>query len=241
MAEFPQLPIHVQRWLSELSDLTPEEHGVYFMAIMHMWIQPDCGMPNDPEWLRKKLKIHPVKWRRLWAFLMPYMTEINGRLYQKTLSEERTYLRDKSDKGRRNARTRWERFHANILNNNDSDHATQHNVLDAPTPTPTLLEESKKEKSSPSGSPKMRGSRLPVDFVTPSAWLDDAARSRFGQKLPPADLATEALKFVNHFASAPGQKGIKLDWRKTWINWALSARGNVAMLPLARMAGRAAI
>lgn len=167
MAEFPQLPIHVQRWLSELSDLSLEEHGVYFLAVMHMWLQPDCGMPNDPEWLRKRLKADPRVWRRLWPFLLRYMTEIDGRFYQKTLCQEREYLREKSAKGKANATTRWkafrqqvgdrsaidlkeisdrsaidcrelsETFSGNLLKNKNTVDATQHRISDAPTPTPT--------------------------------------------------------------------------------------------------------
>jgi uncharacterized protein YdaU (DUF1376 family) len=145
MAEFPQLPIHVQRWLAELPDLTLEEHGLYFLAVLHMWLQPDCGMPDDPEWLRKKLKIHSTKWQRLWPRLRSFMVEMDGRLYQKTLGIERTYLREKSEKARTNAAKRWESFRANLLNNKEPADATQHKIFDAPTPTPTLAEEEKKE------------------------------------------------------------------------------------------------
>lgn len=154
MPEFPQLPVHVQRWLSELSDLTLEEHGAYFLTVMQMWLQPDCGMPNDPEWLRKKLHVHPQKWRRLWPVILSFMNEIDGRLYQKTLSEERQYLRDKSAKGSSNANKRWELFRANQLKNNNMAHASQHAIPDAPTPTP-IKKESKKEATN--GNGKGRG------------------------------------------------------------------------------------
>lgn len=113
MPEFPQLPVHVQRWLSELADLTLEEHGAYFLTVMHMWLQPDSGMPVDPEWMRKKLHVHATKWRRLWPVIRSFMTEIDGRLYQKTLGSERQYLRDNRAKARTNANKRWDTFRAN--------------------------------------------------------------------------------------------------------------------------------
>lgn len=59
---------------------------------------------------------------------------------------------------------------------------------------------------------KTRGSRLPDDFVPDlevaiSLGLD-GERARL-----------EADKFADHWRSAPGQRGVKLDWPATWRNW----------------------
>ena len=37
------------------------------------------------------------------------------------------------------------------------------------------------------------------------------------------DLYAEHRRFVDHWRSAPGQKGVKLDWRATWRNWMRTA------------------
>lgn len=70
-----------------------------------------------------------------------------------------------------------------------------------------------------------RAKRLSKDFVMPLDWIDDGAAAREKAHLPPSDLATEAIKFVNHWLSKSGRDGAKLDWHRTWINWCLNAKG----------------
>ena len=68
-----------------------------------------------------------------------------------------------------------------------------------------------------------RATRLPADFKVSDEWLKEAEEARTQANLPAANLAAEAVKFANYFISAPGAKGRKLDWKRTWINWALGA------------------
>jgi hypothetical protein len=86
---------------------------------------------------------------------------------------------------------------------------------------------SKEDKPSPNGegTTNARATRLPRDFEMPLDWIEDGAAARVKAHLPPVDLATEAVKFVNHWLSKAGQAGTKLDWHRTWINWCLSTKG----------------
>jgi len=61
----------------------------------------------------------------------------------------------------------------------------------------------------------------------PLDWIEDGQAAREKARLPPVDLATEALKFTNHFLSKGGREGAKLDWHRTWINWCLNTKGTV--------------
>lgn len=77
-----------------------------------------------------------------------------------------------------------------------------------PEPEP----ESKKKTSSSSSA--KRGTRIPDNFaMTPDmiAWGKERYPFLNGDR--------ETEKFINHFRSAPGAKGVKLDWRRTWENW----------------------
>lgn len=65
-----------------------------------------------------------------------------------------------------------------------------------------------------------KGTRLPDRF-----FLTSEMREWARVKRPDVDLTIETEKFCNHFRSAPGQKGVKLDWLLTWKNWILNARG----------------
>ena len=59
-----------------------------------------------------------------------------------------------------------------------------------------------------------RGTRLPADFI-PS----EKSRKTILTESPTLDLRREHAKFVDHWAAAPGQRGVKLDWDATWRNW----------------------
>ena len=72
----------------------------------------------------------------------------------------------------------------------------------------------------------MRGARLPEDWTLPGEWRAWALGyvCRYTeQRLTPAEIALEAEKFADYFHSAPGQKGVKLNWRATWRNWVRTA------------------
>jgi hypothetical protein len=66
------------------------------------------------------------------------------------------------------------------------------------------------------------GKRLPEDFVVPPPWIAEAAAAREELHLGPADLEVEAVKFANHWISEDGDKAVKRDWLRTWINWCLN-------------------
>jgi hypothetical protein len=63
-----------------------------------------------------------------------------------------------------------------------------------------------------------RGTRIPEDFATTkhiTPELVEWART----ECPDVDARWATASFVDHFSAAPGQRGVKLDWVKTWKNW----------------------
>ena len=58
-----------------------------------------------------------------------------------------------------------------------------------------------------------RGRRIADDFM-PSKASIEWARSEF----PTADLKRITEEFIDYWASVPGQRGVKLDWDRTWKN-----------------------
>lgn len=79
------------------------------------------------------------------------------------------------------------------------------------------------KKSSMKGT---RGSRWPADAVVPDDWLAEGEAYRDEARLPPIDLRSEAMKFANYWASKAGGSATKLDWKRTWLNWCLTAKGS---------------
>jgi hypothetical protein len=71
-----------------------------------------------------------------------------------------------------------------------------------------------KEDSLRESGPRKRGTRIPKDF-TVTAEMVDWART----EAPDVDGRRATAAFIDHFNSAPGQKGVKRDWVATWRNW----------------------
>jgi uncharacterized protein YdaU (DUF1376 family) len=90
-----------------------------------------------------------------------------------------------------------------------------------------LTTELKEEREEPTADAvvKKPATRLPDDFVMPEEWITAAVAIRAEKKLAPADLRTEAMKFTNYWIARGGQQAAKRDWHRTWINWALEAKG----------------
>lgn len=63
---------------------------------------------------------------------------------------------------------------------------------------------------------RTRGTRIPEEFiVTPEMieWVE--------LECPRLNWRTHTQRFVNYWKATPGQKGVKLDWERTWQNWML--------------------
>ena len=70
-------------------------------------------------------------------------------------------------------------------------------------------------KGGEGGKPKVtRGSRLPEDW-NPSECLWSWGK----EKLSEPDLRFETAAFKDYWAAQSGQRGVKLDWDKTWKTW----------------------
>jgi len=75
------------------------------------------------------------------------------------------------------------------------------------------------EKTARSSS--VRGTRLPEDWTIPDEWIEWTVGDRHWH---PADVREEAEVFANFWHSKAGQQAVKLDWRKTWMNWVRNSR-----------------
>lgn len=65
-----------------------------------------------------------------------------------------------------------------------------------------------------------RGHRLPEGWVPGIETIEKmAAELHVSQQY----LGVEHRKFCDYFYAVPGQKGVKLDWDRTWCNWMRNA------------------
>jgi hypothetical protein len=71
-------------------------------------------------------------------------------------------------------------------------------------------------------------------------WLPSVDNLLFAESegLTASEINHEAAKFRDYWISAPGQKGVKLDWAATWRNWVRMAKpkanGHAEAVPLRR-------
>ena len=68
--------------------------------------------------------------------------------------------------------------------------------------------------------PTTRGSRLPEGFVPDDQWIEKMC-DELGTT--PGALVNEHRKFCDYWLSVAGQRGVKLDWNRTWRNWMRTA------------------
>jgi hypothetical protein len=86
-------------------------------------------------------------------------------------------------------------------------------------PPRSTTEDQKKNKKTSSSTTK-RGTRVPDDFQPTDemkAWFAAEGLQRLIQG------RVEHEKFMDYWRSAPGAKGVKLDWPATWRNWMRTA------------------
>lgn len=65
-----------------------------------------------------------------------------------------------------------------------------------------------------------KATRWPSDAIVSEDWIQAAGMKRAERGLASIDLAYEAERFQNYWAAKGGQSATKVDWQKTWMNWA---------------------
>lgn len=223
------MPLFCGDYLADTKHLTLEQHGAYLMLLMVTWRNRGQPLPDDPVRLARTCGVSVSRWTdRLRPALAPFFDLADGTWRQKRLEKEWQFVEHRltisrehgSLGGRAKALNQKERKIADAKIPLERNATTQPHTHTVEANASTLVGDK--------GSPARRGTRLPADFCVPDEWLEAGAQAREKAHLPPSDLATEAVKLINHFASKPGTAGTKLDWRKTWINWALNAKGSAA-------------
>lgn len=64
MTELPSMPLYVDDYEADTAHLTPEEDGIYNRLLRLCWRSPECMVPDDETWLRRKLRVDQACWER---------------------------------------------------------------------------------------------------------------------------------------------------------------------------------
>jgi uncharacterized protein YdaU (DUF1376 family) len=156
MAEFAALPLFTDSWIADTAHLTRLERGLYMDLIILCWRTPECRVPNEIDWLARKLRCSPDEIPTLNKVIAEFMISTGNYLFQKRLRKEFLYTRTKSQKQSSRARSRWTKKSSTGVVENNPDfptdsakllktngyvesrgNADNHASGNAPTPTPT--------------------------------------------------------------------------------------------------------
>lgn len=141
MAEFSALPLFTDAWLSDTGHLSRAERGLYMDLLILCWRSPECRIPNDEQWIARKLRVGSDETETLREVIAEFMTSSGNWLWQKRLRREFEYVRKKSKKQSVSAKARWQKEKGRCGGNTTDmpDNELWHASGNAPTPTPTPL------------------------------------------------------------------------------------------------------
>ena len=153
MAEYPSLPLFTDAYLADTTHLTDAEHGIYVLLLIHLWRSPDCRIPNDKQWIARKLRKTVEEVADEVMPLVGEFCQTDGNwITQKRLKKEFQYLKTRSEQQSARAKSRWGKEttscradaapHASGSTGSDAGSMRPRN---APHPTPP----NKKEKKPP--------------------------------------------------------------------------------------------
>ena len=84
----PYMPFYIDDYESHTPHLTILEDGAYNRLLRLCWRSSNCSIPNDPEWIRRKMRASEAE---LYDLIMPlineFFTDKNGRVFQKRQKE----------------------------------------------------------------------------------------------------------------------------------------------------------
>lgn len=212
MAQFPALPLFTDAYLGDTTHLTTIEHGAYLLLLMAAWRSKDCKLSHDDKLLARYAKLSPSQWNRIKPIILDFFTIENGFIFQGRLSDELTFVKQKSKSQSDKAKARW----LKTKQTTDAGASSGQSKSTPPTPTPTPTPS--KKVIDKSITKNNRGTRLSKDWVLPDEWKAWAMSQG-------ADATLEGEKFYNYWISKAGQGATKLDWGATWKNWILNSYG----------------
>ncbi|HBY69895.1 MAG TPA: hypothetical protein DEG69_20410 [Flavobacteriaceae bacterium] len=198
MAKFPHLPLWTDAYIADTIHLNYEEHGLYLMLLMTVWRSPECRIPNDIKWIKRRLRATDEQIEKYVKNILDEFFETTGNyITQKRLKEEYNYVKKKAKKNSDTAKLRWQKEKLVCERN-------------APTPTPILS--NKDTKVSLYMSKKTKRRIMPVDWEPNENAAKVADKEGYTN-----EERSEILQQFRDYADANNAK--YANWDKAFSNW----------------------
>ncbi len=142
MAQYPGLTIWTDAYLADTSHLTTLEHGAYLLLLFAAWRSEKCSLPNDDKLLARYARMRVDNWMKIKPIILEFFDIEDDRLIQGRLQDEKSYVSQKSNVGRKAAKARW----LKTKETGDANASKTQSEGNTPTPTPTPNKKELKEK-----------------------------------------------------------------------------------------------
>jgi uncharacterized protein YdaU (DUF1376 family) len=217
-------PHHIGDYLRDTLHLSLLEHGAY-RRMLDYYYASEKPLPLETQWVCKLIRADSEEERKAVAWVLENFFEkgVDG-WHNKRADDEVRASNNRAKVARRNGkkggRPKTQQVISGLAKPNlaDNPDESSQNQIQNQNQKPKKEKEQRQQRS--------RGSRLPSDWQ-PSEILKAFATS----KRPDLDFLTTVERFKNHWAAAPGSKGVKLDWEATFRNWVLGERGGAPVVP----------
>jgi uncharacterized protein YdaU (DUF1376 family) len=215
------MPLFVDDYEGATTHLTLEEDGAYMRLLRLCWRTPRCTIPDDADWIMRRLRIDRQTYDRLVAPLInEFFKRARGRIFQKRLLQEFVYAverqKKRSEAGKRGGSAKAQKTNDKTSSKRTALLEQTQGIAVAPSPAqPRPIEEGEEAKASP---PRRARRAAGVDAPIPDDWsptLGPAAQA-IVDGWPPGLLERDALAFRSH-AEANGR--LAKDWDAAFRTW----------------------
>lgn len=142
------LPLATDAWIADTAHLSRVERGLYMDLLILMWRSPECRVPNQIEWIARRLNCSEEEIPLLETVLAEFTQTCGNWRTQKRLLKEWNYVKKTAGKRSDAAKARWNKEKDTCKRIANAVHTQCE--WNAPTPTPTLSVPSDKSDG-PSG------------------------------------------------------------------------------------------
>lgn len=214
------------------SDFTAISTGDEFKAGVLLWAAswvqtPAASLPDDDRILCRLAQYPMAQWKELREVaLHGWVKCSDGRIYHPVIAELALTAFSKRKGQKKRALDGWKARRSHGI----EKPMPRHTETDATAMQGTVegkdkeTEESKKKKepavpkksdASPSAPPAVKGTRIPI------GWYADVEARAYaaGKGFTEDEIDDMEEGFRLWWPAQPGQKGVKLDWSKTWMTW----------------------
>jgi len=218
MSKLPFMPLYVPDYEGATNFLSIAEDGMYMRSLRLMWSVPGCSLPDDKEWIKKRLRITEEEYQDIFLFIKEEFFFVkSGRIMQKRLQHEYCkaggIIKARSVAGKLGVKAKaLKRKEKDASKGND---LFKQNVSKRQASISTSTPTSKVRKKPSVSKENSKGSRMKEDFELPEEWIT------FAKTLSYTKAEAQAVfdRFKDYWLGVSGQKGTKVNWLATWRNW----------------------